>query len=858
MPLRSLFPRQRLVGLLVSLCCVIAPSAVAQIPDLPPGQRPTPEQARQILQTQPELVRQLRERLQGSGLTPDQVRARLRAEGYPEDLLDAYLTGFDTTQTITPSPATLPAVRAIGLLSVEQVDSLSQLDSARALSDSARRVLDSLTFERMDSLRRDSLADSLSLRGGRLKRFGLDVFRRATTRFQPAQSGPVDENYRLGPGDMLVLILSGDVELTHTLEVNREGFVVIPQVGQVHVSNLTMRELEDVLYTRLGRVYSGVRRSPNARTRFIVTVARLRNIQVYVAGDVLRPGAYQMSAAGTVLTGLYAAGGPTESGSFRRIVVRRGNSVVDTVDAYDYLLYGINRSDVRLQAGDVVFVPVRGGLVSVSGRVVRPAVYEIKPNETLHDVIEAAGGFESGALQSRIQIHRVLSPGDRQGAGPERVIMDVKPEDLASGTVPAFPLTAGDSIIVFPVSRAVRSFVTVRGNVWTEGRVGFTPGMRLSEAIRLAGGPKPDVYLEQVLVSRVRSDSSRVQLRSALADTTGRVTDDFVLADGDEIRVFSRNTFRERPWVTVTGAVRRSGRIPYREGMTLQDAVLLADGLTPDAARSYAEIARLPTPRPTGALAETVRVPIDSAGAGGQAVPLRPYDNVLFPREGGYDLQRLVHLSGQVKAPGRYALTSKTERLSELLERAGGLTDEAYPGGVEFYRRENVRGPAARNGPSDTLTAVEPLPPNLRARVGVDLPRVLKDSRFRDNLILASGDSIHIPEFDPVVTVQGSVNAPGPVAFSPGKNLDWYVRSAGGYAQAADKKRPYVTQPDGHKETVIRRFILSDDVPRPRPGARILVPERRAPEPGGNAAQVLGVLASVIASLTTIVVVLRN
>src|SRR5687767_14617448 len=206
MPLRLRLIRQRLVGLLVLFCVPVAPPAFAQIPDLPPGQRPTPEQARQILQTQPELVRQLRERLQGSGLTPDQVRARLRAEGYPEDLLDAYLTGFDTTQTVTPSPATLPAVRSLGILSVEQVDSLSQLDSARALSDSARRVLDSLTFERMDSLRQDSLADSLSLRGARLKRFGLDVFRRATTRFQPAQSGPVDENYRLGPGDILVLI----------------------------------------------------------------------------------------------------------------------------------------------------------------------------------------------------------------------------------------------------------------------------------------------------------------------------------------------------------------------------------------------------------------------------------------------------------------------------------------------------------------------------------------------------------------------------------------------------------------------------------------------------------------------------
>ena len=277
------------VGLRRTLCRAVAvlglgfpTTAFAQIPEipgLPPGVRPTTEQARQILQTQPELVRQLRERLQGSGLTPDQVRARLRAEGYPEDLLDPYLAGFDTTQTVSPSPATLPAVRALGLLSAESVDTLAQLDSARAISDSMRRVIDSLTLARLDSLRRDSLADSIALRGGRVKRFGIEVFRRHTTRFQPVTTGPVDENYRLGAGDILVLILTGDVERTHTLEVNREGFVLVPQVGQVHVANLTLAELENVLYTRLGRVYSGVRRGADARTRFSVTVAR-RSVRI--------------------------------------------------------------------------------------------------------------------------------------------------------------------------------------------------------------------------------------------------------------------------------------------------------------------------------------------------------------------------------------------------------------------------------------------------------------------------------------------------------------------------------------------------------------------------------------------------
>jgi len=832
----------------------------AQIPGLPPGVKPTPEQAQQLLQSRPDLVAQLRQKIAESGLTPDQIRARLRAAGYPENMLDAYLSGADTTQTVTLTPGTLGAVSALGLLSREAVDSLQAIDSLRPLTPSEQA--------RADSMRADSLADSTLTKG--LKRFGVDVFRRATTRFLPVEAGPVDPNYRLGPGDVLVLILTGDVENAQSLEVTREGFIVIPQVGQVYAANLTLGQLEDQLYTRLGRVYSGVRRGPNPRTRFTVTVARLRNIQVYVAGDVVRPGAYQISAAGTALTALYSAGGPTDNGSLRRVDVRRGDKLVDSVDVYDYLLHGINRSDLRLQSGDVIFVPVRGPLVKISGRVVRPAVYELKPSETLRDALTDAGGFDANAVRGRIQISRIIPASERPATGRERVVIDLSGEELAAGGIPAFPMQAGDSVRVFEVDRRTRDFVTVRGNVNFEGRVGFTQGMKLADAIRLAGGPKPDVYLGQILISRVRADSSRVQLRSAFADSTGRVTDDLPLEEEDEIRVFARGTFHTQPYVTIVGAVRRSGRIPYRDGMTLRDAALLAEGLTPDAELDQAEIARLPEQRPTGALAQTLRVPLDSTYlfqenvAGGKTVGpageqlLKPYDNVLILRRPGWDLQRLVAITGQVQHPGRYALTSKTERLSSLISRAGGLTTEAYPGGIQFYRRANPIRFTTGQEQADPNRSVEPLPAGFGERVGLNLAGVLKDSASQDNLILATGDSIYIPEYDPIVTVLGAVNSPGPVAFAPGKNLDWYVDAAGGYAQNGDRKRVYLTQPDGKKQGVKRRFFFSDDVPKPGPGAAIFVPARKSSGGGTNTAAVLGVLASVLASLTTVIVVLKQ
>jgi protein involved in polysaccharide export with SLBB domain len=307
--------------------------------------------------------------------------------------------------------------------------------------------------------------------------------------------------------------------------------------------------------------------------------------------------------------------------------------------------------------------------------------------------------------------------------------------------------------------------------------------------------------------------------------------------------------------------------------MTMRDVILLADGLTQDA-QLQAEIARLPEDRPPGALAQTVTVALDSSflsehpgdGGGGAAspagdTPLQPYDNVLVLRQGEFSLQRSVVITGQVKSPGRYSLRSKTERLADLIERAGGLTPEAYAGGIQFYRAYDGNRPtgtdrlpplAADAGARDSQ------PRGVPERVGIDLPRVLKDPKFRDNIILAGGDSLHIPEFNPIVMVQGAVNSPGPVAYSPGKSLDWYVDAAGGYTQVGDKARPYVTQPNGEREGVKRKTLFADKVPKPDPGAVVFVPTRTAQEPGSNVIGVIGTAAQLLGALVTLIVVARQ
>lgn len=804
---------------------------------VPSGQAlPSPSEAQRMLNERPELADQIRRRIGASGLTRQQVRARLRAAGYPENLLDNYLEGADTTRVLRPGSDVLDAVRVLGIVSVEEADSLYVLtDSAQALRDSLR-------------------ADSLATKGLGLQVFGLSLFHRSTSLFIPALAGPVDANYRLGPGDGLVLILTGDVELAHELTVTREGFVAIPQVGQLYVANLTLSELEDLLYARLGRVYSGVRRGAGATTRFSISVARLRTVQVFVAGDVARPGSFQLSAAGTAMTALYAAGGPTENGSFRRIEIRRAGQLADSLDLYDYLLRGDNRHDARLENGDVIFVPVRGTQVKLTGKVIRPAIYELAPDETLRDLIQAAGGFDADALRRRVQVDRILPPAQRQPGGRDRVVIDLASDQFVDGLGPAFPLAPGDSVSVFAVAERRRNVITVLGNVWTPGAIGHSPGMRLSEAIRLAGGPKPDVYLGQLLVSRLQNDSTRLQLRSGFADSTGRVTNDLVLQEDDEVTVFSRSAFRPLRYVVVTGAVRKPGRLPYREGMTLRDAILQMEGLTEDALLSEAEIARMPEDslRSAGRVARTMRVPLDSsyvfdrdpsgrylgppgrgAPAGGASeVALEPYDNVLIFRQPEWELQRTVVIEGQVRFPGRYALVTRTDRLVDLIQRAGGLTKEAYPSGVRFFRSSDRGG-----------------------RIGIDLPKALEDHSFRDNLILSGGDSIVIPEYIPVVYVRGAVNAPMSVTFVKGKGLDYYVNSAGGYHRDADRNRAYATQPSGKVESVDKNWwFLPDSKPEPLAGAEVFVPEKD-PADKKDWLGFAGALAQIVASLTAVVVV---
>ena len=731
---------------LCSLLLLVAPPLLAGGQNLPP-----PSQAQQALQQavqqNPALADLIRQRIGQSGMTAEQIRARLQAAGYPPTLLDAYLGAATPGQAASlPGAQELAAVEALGLPPVATAAELLPVDTGlvRAVA------------------------------GGKSAVFGVDVFQRTTTQFLPLLSGPVPADYKLGPGDVLVLILTGDVELAYTLQVTREGFVLIPQVGQVFVANLTLDQLRGMLYTRLGRVYSGVRRGPGATTHFDISVANVRVNQVYVVGEVGQPGAYQISSLGTVLTALYAAGGVTERANMRRIEVRRAGKAAATVDLYDYLLRGDTRSDVRLETGDVVFVPVHATRVQITGAVRRPAIYDMAAGESLAQLVDDAGGFRPEAQLRRLTIHRILA-GPERGASPSgRVALDVPLTAVQSAAHPVTPLDPAGPVAV-----------------------------------------------------------------PALA-----------LQDGDSVVVDFLPPVAGGYYVGIAGMVMKPGQYPWQAGMTLRDLVVLAGGPKVGADLEEAEVARLPADRAHGQLATTLRVPLDSTyllardslgryvgppgvpvpPAGAPEVPLQPYDNVLILRQPDFEFQRVVEVTGEVRYPGAYSLHTKTDRLADVIARAGGLTPRAYAAGIRFVRSTNDVG-----------------------RINVELKRALQDTTSSFNIILQPGDSIYVPEYQAAVKVVGAVNSPGSVLWQQGRDLGYYLSAAGGLTYNADRGRVSVRYANGEVRTRHTTLFFHSE-PAPGPGSEVVVPLKDTSNPTNKVA-LLGAIAQILASTVAIIAI---
>lgn len=775
----------------------------------------------------------LRSRISSSGLTADQIRQRLASMGYDPATLDPYLGDADVAELPEPSAAVLEVVRSLGVMPAGTAAGGPELGEPLAAPS-----LPPMTAEEREA---------------ELRVFGLEVFARTTTEFQPVAAGPVPGSYIIGPGDELVLIVTGDVEKSYVLPVARDGFVVIPEVGQVWVNGLTLDQLRDQLYTHLGRAYSGVRRGPEATTHFEVTLGRLRTNQVFVTGEVVRPGSYLVSPVASVLNALYLAGGPTPNGSFRDVRVMRSGRMAERVDLYEYLLRGDNLEGVQLQPGDVIFVPPHHGHVAVRGEVNREAIYELVGEESLAEAIVYAGGLTSPAAVRRARITRILPPDQRNEPGVDRVVMDVPLGEIVTGAART-ELEPGDNVDVFPVRSEVRNTVSIEGAVWHEGSFAFRQGMTAWDLIGRADGVQPEAYLDRAHIVRLDPEEGTLSVLpfSLATQADGTPVEDPELREFDAIEVFSVRDFADDFSVAIAGEVRNPGEYAFREDMTLQDLIVQAGGLRPTAELRI-EVARLADPdaRQAGDIARIFEVEVDStylltdwanryyfgqrgrttAGDTAATTVLRPYDHVYVRRIPDFELPRIVTIMGEVRFPGQYTLRSKSERLTSVLERAGGLTEAAYASGFRLYREGRL--------------------------VNVDLGAALSNPSHPDNLTLMPGDSMRVPEYNPVVVVEGQVHTPSAVLYREGAGLEYYIEHAGGYTRDADRARVHVQYANGDVAVRALRFVLFRTSPRPRPGSVVRVPLRPAEDRTDKAALIAD-LAQIGATLTTVLILLAR
>jgi polysaccharide biosynthesis/export protein len=676
------------------------------------------------------------ERLRQSGMTRGQLRARLQQAGYDPNLADRY---FDAIERGGEPPR--------GAASETFMEALNRIGV------STRRGQDTLEADTLGLFEDDFYRppDPDTLVAPEMEVFGLRTFRRTGSQFRPTPYGPVDAGYRLGPGDEVILVLTGDVEDAYSIDVSREGLIFIPNVGRISVNGLTLGQLEDLLYSRLGQVYSGVSRSPSASTRFSVSVGRLRVNQITVTGDVLRPGSYPVSSVGGLFNALYQAGGPTVGGSFRHVEIWRGGRLFHTADLYDFLVRGDGSSDIRLEHTDRVFVPPVGVQARVEGSVRRPAVYELRPGEGMRDLLAFAGGLRSDALVRRVQIDRIVPPAE-QRPGLYRTLVDVDLAQLSTDGLQV-PIRDGDVVTVSTVSDVRRNRVWVDGEVRNPGVFEWSTGSTLWSVLNRADGLSEQAYTARGHVYRlVESDGTRRLIQVSLEqDEAGRPLHDLPLADNDSIVVLSRLQLRTEEFVTIDGFVKNPDTYPLARGMTLRDLILAADGFAHGAYVLEAEVSRLTDPlRRTDTTAYVIKVPLSAQGTGDNGIggvagaeadvlprwlaeaselTLQHGDRVFVRRAPGYEPVREVHVTGEVLVPGAYVLASRGERVSDVLSRAGGLTPQAFQGGMRVVRDGHVVAAdlgRALERPAD--------PNNIRSRpvTACTCPRTIRWSSSRE------------------------------------------------------------------------------------------------------------------------------
>ena len=659
-----------------------------------------------------------------------------------------------------------------------------------------------------------------------IKVFGRDIFKTSNLTFEPSMNIATPVNYRLGPGDQLVIEVWGASESNITQKVTPDGYITIPDVGPINVNGLTVQAASNKIRGELSKIYAGMASTNvNLSTNVKVSLGQIRTIQVNIMGEVARPGTYALSSFSTVFHALYKAGGISRLGSLRNIKVVRGGRTVATVDVYDYIINGRSHSDIRLQEGDVILASPYEALVLIQGKIKRPMYYEMKSSESIKTLIDYAGGFSNDAYSSAVTVERNNTK--------ERTICTVDDMNYS-----VFNVKDGDIVSVGAILDRYDNRIEIKGAVYRPGFYELGQEIQtVRDLIGKADGLLEDAFTNRGVLHRENPDRSLEVVSVNVKGILNGTEPDITLQKNDVLFIPSIYDLEAKGTIEISGEVFSPGVFPYAANTKLEDLIIMAGGLTESASTVRVDVTRrINDPKSTKKNKElsktyTFGVKDGFVIEGDPGFILEPYDQVFVRRSPGYSPKIKVTITGEVEFEGSYSLNERNERLSDVIARAGGLTSFAYLQGArlerimtveEYDQAKELLTMIASNNSTEGNDSIK-IPELTRTYpVGIDMVEIMKNPHSDIDPVLQDGDVIVIPQMMTTVNVSGSVRKPNTIVYNPKMKLKDYISEAGGYAERARKSGTFILYPNGHIKELGRNASAKDIMG----GSRIIVPQK--------------------------------
>lgn len=669
--------------------------------------------------------------------------------------------------------------------------------------------------------------------------FGRNIFNTQNLTFEPNSNMATPPNYQLGPGDEVIIDIWGASQTSIRQTITPDGTINMQELGPIYLSGMTVEEANRFLKNKLGTVFS------NENNQIRVTLGNTRTIQINIMGEVVQPGTYALSAFSTVFHALYRAGGVNDIGSLRNVQLVRNGKKIAAVDVYDFIMQGKIKDDIRLQEGDVIIVPAYDMLVKMSGNVKRPMRFEMKKDETLAALIKYAGGFNADAYSKSVRMVRQN--------GMEYEVKTVDEMDYS-----VCQLRDGDVVTVGAILNRFTNKVEIKGAVYRpdiyalDGKVNTVRAL-----IEKAQGLMDDAFTNRAVLQRQRDDlTSEIVSVDVKALMNGTIPD-IPLRKNDILYIPSIHDLQDLGSVTIYGEVTKPDEYPYADNMTLEDLIIQAGGLKEAASTVRVDVSRRIKDKKSVNSTDSIGQMFSFALKDGFVIDgqpgfvLQPYDQVFVRRSPGYQTQQNVSIQGEVIFGGAYTLTSKAERLSDLVKKAGGVTNSAYVRGAKLIRvandeeKKRMQDVVKLMGRELGENAIDSLGLQVDSlfSVGIDLEAALANPGGDADLVLREGDVLNIPEYVNTVKINGAVMMPNTVSYRKGEKVSYYLSQAGGYSQHAKKSKKFIIYMNGQVAKV-----KGNGSKQIEPGCEIIVPNKKQNK--ANIGNILGYATS-FSSLAT-------